>query len=336
MGVYIIAEAGVNHNGDINLALDLVKKAKAVGADCVKFQTFKADKIVTANSPKAAYQLLTTDESESQYAMLKKLELGFEDYQLIQRKCQELEIDFLSTPYNLEDIDFLEKLGVTKYKVASGQLTETPFLEYLSKTKKELILSTGMAHMSEVFEAVATIRANGNDQITLLQCTTNYPSKIEDANILSMLAMKEACKVNVGYSCHVPNNYACYAAVSLGAQVIEKHFTLDKNMDGPDHSSSLSPEEFKELVHGIRCVEAAMGDGVKTPTTAEKNNTYGMKRSIVVLQDVDEGTVITEKMVGFKRPANGIPPKDLALVLGKKTRKALKKDDALTLDSIVW
>jgi N-acetylneuraminate synthase/N,N'-diacetyllegionaminate synthase len=333
---YIIAEAGVNHNGSVELALQLVYEAKKSGADCVKFQTFKAGRIVTQTSPKAAYQLNVTDRNESQYQMLKQLELELDSYYKIIAECKKLGIDFLSTPYNIEDIDFLEMLGSTGYKIASGQLTEDGFLTYAANKKKKIIISTGMASMEEVFHAVETIRATDNNDIVVLQCTTNYPSDIEDANIMAMVAIKEACKVKVGYSDHVVNNYACFAAVSLGAEIIEKHFTLDKNFPGPDHSTSLTPPEFAELVNGIRCIENALGDGIKRPTDKEKENIYGMKRSLVVIEDMTVGTILEAKHVGYKRPMNGLHPNMISKILGKKLAKDLKKDEPINFDSIVW
>lgn len=334
--IYIIAEAGVNHNGDINLALELIEQAKLAGADCIKFQTFKAEQIVTSSSPKAKYQLEVTDKNETQFEMLKKLELSMQDYGLLIKKCNELNIDFLSTPYNIEDVDFLEDLGVSGYKIASGQLTELPFLKYVAQKKKLMIISTGMANMAQVFDAVEAIRAEGNDNIVVLQCTTNYPSKIEDANLLAMNSMKEACKVRVGYSDHVQNNYACFASAALGAEIIEKHFTLDKNMSGPDHSSSLNPEEFKELVNGIRNIEKALGNGLKKPTLIELENSFGMKRSLVLNLDLPSGTILQAEHIGFKRPFNGLPPNMLENIIGKKITRNMSKDEALQFDCIEW
>ncbi len=334
--VYIIAEAGVNHNGNLNIALEIIEKAKESGANCVKFQTFKADQIVTKKSPKADYQLNVTDKKESQYEMLQKLELKINDYEKLIQKCKELEIDFMSTPYNFNDVDFLYKLGVNSFKVASGQLTELPFLQYIGSKMKTTILSTGMSNIADVFNAVKAIRDMGNEDIIALQCTTNYPSKIEDANLLAMLSIREACKVRVGYSDHVENNYACFASVAIGAEIVEKHFTLDKNMPGPDHSSSLIPSEFKNLVNGIREIEKALGNGLKIPTESESKNIFGMKRSIVALNDINEGEVIDKINIGFKRPANGLSPNYYDSIIGKKTLKKINKDDPLQFDSIVW
>jgi N-acetylneuraminate synthase/N,N'-diacetyllegionaminate synthase len=333
---YIIAEVGVNHNGRLKVAIDLIEKAKEAGADCVKFQTFTADKIVTKASPKASYQLKVTDKNESQYEMLKKLELKLDDYKILIRKCHELNIDFLSTPYNKEDVDFLEELQVPGYKIASGQLTEIPFLKYVASKQKRMIISTGMATLSDVFDAVEAIRFVGNNNIVVLQCTTNYPSLIEDANLLAMKSISESCGVETGYSDHVQNNFACYAAVALGAKVIEKHFTLDRNMPGPDHSSSLNPEEFKDLVMGIRQVEKSLGSPIKKPSNAESQNIYGMKRSLVASYFLTKGTELREEHIGFKRPANGLEVNMFDQVIGKILVKDMDEDEPFQLDCIKW
>jgi N-acetylneuraminate synthase/N,N'-diacetyllegionaminate synthase len=225
---------------------------------------------------------------------------------------------------------------VEGYKIASGQLVELPFLRYVAQKQKQMIISTGMATMSEVFDAVEAIRAEGNENIVVLQCTTNYPSKIEDANILAMNSIKQACQVRVGYSDHVQNNYACFAAAALGAEIIEKHFTLDKNMEGPDHSSSLNPQEFKDFVIGIRNVEKSLGSSIKKPSAIESENAYGMKRSLVLNQNLLKGTVLTIEHIGFKRPFNGLSPNMINEVLGKKLALDMNADDALQYNSIDW
>jgi N,N'-diacetyllegionaminate synthase len=328
--VFIIAEAGVNHNGSLEMALKLVDKAVEIGVDCVKFQTFKAEQIVTAASPKANYQLEVTDRNESQYDMLKKLELDRESFRTIKAHCDKKGIQFLSTPYNPEDADLLNSIGVEGFKIASGQLVETPFLEYVARFGKQMIISTGMANLQEVKDAVDAIRATGNNNIVVLQCNTDYPSRIEDTNIRAMLTMRDALDVRTGYSDHVPNNYACYAAVALGAEVIEKHFTLDTNLPGPDHSSSLEPAAFRELIEGIRNIEKCLGDGVKVPSAAEVKNTYGMRRSLVAKTDLKKGTILASEHFGFKRPANGFSPKLLKSILGKELLADLKKDEPFT------
>lgn len=334
--VFIIAEAGVNHNGDLSMAFQLVDKAVEIGADCVKFQTFKTENIVTKTSPKANYQMLVTDKTESQFEMLKKLELQKDDFKKIKEYCEKKGIQFLSTPYNHDDAKLLNDLGVEAFKIASGQLVEIPFLRYVAKFGKQMIISTGMANIAEVYQAVDAIRKAGNNNIVVLQCNTDYPSKIEDTNIKAMITMRDVLGVKVGYSCHVPQNYACYAAVALGAEVIEKHFTLDKNLPGPDHKCSLEPNEFKELIDGVRNVEKCLGTGVKVPSQSEINNTYGMRRSLVAKNDIKAGTVLTEEHFGFKRPANGLSPNYLDTLIGKKTSKDMLQDDAFTFESILF
>jgi N,N'-diacetyllegionaminate synthase len=332
--VYIIAEAGVNHNGSLEMAFQLIDKAKEVGADCVKFQTFKAEQIVTKESPKANYQLQVTDKQESQYDMLKKLELQKEDFKKLKDYCAKKGIDFMSTPYNFEDADLLNDIDVSVFKIASGQVAELPFLKYVASFKKQMIVSTGMATLQEVTDAVKTMRDAGNNDIVILQCNTDYPSKIEDTNLLAMCTMRDELKVRTGYSCHVPNNYACFAAIALGAEMIEKHFTLDKKLPGPDHSSSLEPSEFMELVNGIRNIEKCFGTGIKTPSTSEQKNTYGMRRSLVAKTDLKAGTVLQKEHFAFKRPMNGLSPNFLEKIIGKKLKTDLTKDAPFTKDNI--
>lgn len=333
---YVIAEAGVNHNGRLDLALELVKQAKEAGADCVKFQTFKAERVVTKESPKAAYQLKVTSQKESQLDMLRKLELRSEDYQKIIEFAKECGIHVLSTPYNEEDADFLESLGFDAFKIASGQLVELAFLKHLAAKKRPLILSTGMGTLAEVSEAVETIRGAGNEQMVILQCTTNYPSDLNEANIKAMITMKNALNVQVGYSDHIPEDYACFAAVALGATVIEKHFTLDKNMDGPDHSSSLDVQEFTHLVEGIRKIERSLGNGVKEPSVIEIENAKGMRRSIVSKKPIGVGEVLTYENLCFKRPATGIAPKEIDKIVGKKLRLGVREDELINYKHIDW
>lgn len=333
---FIIAEAGVNHNGDLNTALELVQRAKDIGADCVKFQTFKAERVVTKNAPKAAYQLRVTDEAESQLDMLKKLELHYDDYRAIVTRAQKYGITLLSTPYNEEDADFLEGLGFDAFKIASGQLVEYSFLEYVAKKGLPIILSTGMADMKEVAMAVDTILKTGNNQLALLQCTTNYPSLVEEANVNAMITMREAFKLTAGYSDHVPENYATYCAVALGASIIEKHFTLDKNMSGPDHSSSLNPAEFSELISGIRKVELSKGDGIKRPTKIEMDNSVGMRRSIVASRDLKAGDILSYSNLTYKRPATGLAPFWIDNIIGKSIKEDIAEDSQIKLEQVEW
>jgi N,N'-diacetyllegionaminate synthase len=332
--VFIIAEAGVNHNGNLEMALQLVDKAAEIGVDCVKFQTFKAEEGLTRTAPKAAYQLKVTDNSESQFDMIKKLELSREAWITIKKQCEKRGIEFMSTPYATGDVDLLNDIGVNRFKIASGQLVEIPFLKYVASFGKQVIMSTGMGDMQEVREGVEAIRSTGNNDIVILQCNTDYPSKIEDTNVRAMLTMRDELNVRVGYSDHVQNNYACYAAVALGAEVIEKHFTLDNTLPGPDHSSSLEPEAFRELINGIRNVEKSLGDGIKRPSESEKKNTYGMRRSLVALTDLKKGTILKAEHFGTKRPANGLSPKVLDKVIGKELLVDLKADEALTSSAV--
>ena len=323
---FIIAEAGVNHNGDINLAKQLIKKAKECGADCIKFQTFKAEHVASANAPKASYQLKTTDPEESQIKMLKKLELPSESYEELIQFSKEQGIIFLSTPYNLDDVNLLDEMGVQAFKLASMHTVEPNIIKHVAKKGKPLILSTGMATLGEVDEAVKLFRETGNEQLVLLQCTTNYPSRQEDANLLSMRTMRDAFDVLVGYSDHTQDDTACVVSVALGATVIEKHFTLDKNLLGPDQSTSYEPEEFSRLIEVIRNAEKVLGSARKEPCEIEKINAVGMRRSLVAKNNIPAGTEITENMITCKRPATGLSPKYVDNVVGKKARKDIPAD----------
>jgi len=319
--VFIIAEAGVNHNGNIGLAKQLICEAKKAGADCIKFQTFKAERVVVDNAPKAAYQKKTTNPDESQLEMLKKLELDEKAYKEIFEYCQKIGIFFLSTPYNKEDVDFLDQLGVQMFKLSSTHLVEPDFIKFVTSKNKPVIMSTGMATLAEVDEAVRSFDSvKKNNQLILLQCTTNYPSLPEHANLKAMKTMQEAFDVHVGYSDHTQSHTASIVAVALGAKVIEKHFTLDNQMEGPDHSSSVTSEKFKELVSIIREAEKILGNGRKEPVEIEKFNARGVRRSIVAVKQIQKGDIITKDCVDFKRPANGISPIFLETILGRKAR----------------
>jgi N-acetylneuraminate synthase/N,N'-diacetyllegionaminate synthase len=324
--VFVIAEAGVNHNGSVDAAMALVNAAKRSGADCVKFQTFGAERIAVGDAPKADYQLKTTSRGESQLAMLKQLELPESAYPDIMAACADEDIAFLSTPYGVEDADLLDRHGATAFKVASGQIVEPAFLRDLAGRGKPLIVSTGMATLAEVGRAVGIVRAAGNDRIALLQCTTNYPSPIEDANLRAMVTMRDAFGVTVGYSDHTQTNTACVAAVSLGARIIEKHFTLDKGLPGPDQSSSADPEEFARLVTAIRETEAALGSALKEPVAAERRNALAMRRSLVSAQPIPAGAVIQERMLSCKRPGTGLAPSQIDDVVGRIARRDIPAD----------
>ena len=261
--VCVIAEAGVNHNGDPDLAFKLLESARNAGADCVKFQTFKAESVVSQAAPKAAYQLKTTDPSESQLDMLRRLELEETVYVDLLAQAKEWGIQLLSTPYNIEDVDFLDRLGIPAFKLASMHVAEPYFIDYVARKGKPVFLSTGMATMEEVGRAVSVMENAGNDQLVLLQCTTNYPSAISDTNLRAMVAMGDVFDCLIGYSDHTIGDTACIGAVALGACVIEKHFTLDQNMEGPDHATSVDPEGFSQLIKHINEAQSMLGSGLK-------------------------------------------------------------------------
>lgn len=325
--IFIIAEAGVNHNGSISLAKQLIEVAAKAGADAVKFQTFIAEEVVSADAPKAEYQKQTTDASESQLDMIKKLELSKEDHQELMNYANNKNIMFLSTPFDERSVDLLVELGLPLIKISSGEITNHPFLEYIAKKGLPIILSTGMSTLEEVAEAVSVIKEAGCNDLTLLHCTSNYPARVEDCNLLAMKTMADTFDVPVGYSDHTPGIYVPLAATAMGACVIEKHFTLDKNLPGPDHRASLEPTELEEMVRGIRLVEKAWGSPVKAPVESELEVRDVARKSIVAKVDIPAGTVITEDMLAFKRPGTGVSPKDISTILGKKTKQLIKKDE---------
>ncbi len=324
---FIIAEAGVNHNGSLELAKKLVDVAKEAGVDAVKFQTFKTEKVVSKFAPKAEYQIKNTGNNESQYEMIKKLELTEEEFIELYKYTKEKGLIFLSTPFDFESADFLEDL-VPAYKISSTDLTNLPFLEYIAKKGKPIILSTGMATLGEIEEAVNTIKKY-NEDIILLHCITNYPADFEELNLRAIKTLKEAFKLPVGYSDHSLGIYAPIAAVTLGAIVIEKHFTIDKNLPGPDHKASLNPEELKEMVKAIRLTEKALGDGIKRPTFSEEKIKKVARKSLVANIDIPKGSIIKREMVTIKRPGIGIEPKYLDIVVGKMAKRDIKKDEVL-------
>lgn len=336
--VFIIAEAGINHNGDLAMARELVSSAADCGADAVKFQTFKADRVVTAGAPKAMYQLEVTDKSESQLEMLEKVELGESEHRELKALAEGRGMVFLSTPYNFEDIELLEAVGVDAYKVASGQIIEHVFLERVVATGKPLLLSTGMATMAEVEAAVKVIERSCEgpleERLILMQCTTNYPSPIEDANLRVIETLRSRFGCQVGYSDHTLGDEAVIAAVALGASVIEKHYTLDKSLPGPDHQSSATPLEFKELVGKIRRTEVAMGSAVKEPTNAEISNAKGMRRSLATAHSIKRGEVIGEEVLTFKRPSTGMEPGLYKTIVGKKAAKDIEAGVLLEKDMV--
>ena len=331
---FIISEAGVNHNGDPALALKLIEASAQCGADCVKFQTFRAERVAMAKAPKAAYQLEVTDPSESQTDMLRSLELPEESYPVLIKACKDAGIIFLSTPYNEEDVDFLVNLGVPALKMASIHASEPSMLRYAAKSGLPLIVSTGMATIEEVAIATETIRKAGNDDFILLQCTTNYPAAPSDANLMVIPRMAEKFKALVGYSDHTQSEISAIAAVALGACVIEKHFTIDTLLPGPDQSTSLDSIGLSHYVHVIREAESALGTGIKAPAPSEIRNIEGMRRSIVVRRALPVGHVITDKDLILKRPATGIIAKDWDSVVGSQTMVPLEEGVQLRWEDI--
>lgn len=325
--VFIIAEAGVNHNGSIALAKQLIDVAAKANADAVKFQTFIAEEVVSTDAPKAEYQKQTTDASESQLDMIRKLELSKEDHKELMAYASHKDIMFLSTPFDDESVDLLVELGLPLIKISSGEITNHPFLKYITKKGLPIILSTGMSTLEEVAEAVSVIKEAGCKDLTLLHCTSNYPARVEDCNMLAIKTMADEFDVPVGYSDHTPGIYVSLAAAAMGARVIEKHFTLDKNLPGPDHRASLEPAELEEMVRSIHLVEKARGSSVKTPVESELEVRDVARRSIVAKVDIPAGTVITEDILAFKRPGTGVAPKDISTILGKKIKQLIKKDE---------
>ena len=331
MSVYIIAEAGVNHNGSLKLAKQLVDEAKKAGADCIKFQTFISKNIVSKNAEKAEYQNKNTQTKESQLEMLQKLELSFKDFLELKEYCKLKEIEFLSTPFDFESIDFLFNLGMDKWKIPSGDITNLPYLIKIAKFKKPIILSTGMSTMDEIYKAINILRENGSSDITVLHCTTEYPTPFDEVNLKAMLTIKDTFKVKIGYSDHTKGLEVPIAAVALGATVIEKHFTLDCNMDGPDQKASLEPQELKSMVESIRHIESSLGDGIKKPTKSEQKNKVIARKSIIAKIKIEKGELFSEKNITVKRPGNGISPMHWFDVIGKFAPRNFEEDELIQL-----
>ncbi|MGB7789231.1 N-acetylneuraminate synthase [Methanoregula sp.] len=331
---YIIAEAGVNHNGDIRLAKKLVKAAAGSGADAVKFQTFTADSIATKTAGKAAYQKKTSDASESQYDMLKRLELSKNAFLELSDYAKKNGIEFLSSPFDCKSAELLESIGVAAYKIPSGEITNIPLLEQIGSYKKPVILSTGMAEMTEIREGISAIRRGGGKEIILLHCVTSYPAPLESANLMMIPALAKTFRIPVGFSDHTQGIVASLLARALGACVIEKHFTLDRSLPGPDHTASLEPSELSELVAQIRMTETALGDGIKHIDRHEAAIRELVRKSLVAATAIPEGVRITRDMLDMKRPGTGIGTKDLRLVIGKRTRLPVAKDDILQWDML--
>ncbi len=323
---FVIAEAGVNHNGSVEMAHRLVDAAVEAGADAVKFQTFSAEGVVTRKAPMAAYQERNVGSDVGQLQMLKELELPREAHRELMAHCQERGILFLSTPHDWAAVDFLFDLGVAAYKIGSGDLTNLPFLRKVARKGLPVILSTGMGTLGEVEEAVEAVTCQENRQLVLLHCVTNYPASINECNLLAMRTMAQAFGFPVGYSDHTEGSEAALAAVALGAVAVEKHFTLDRSMAGPDHQASMEPDQLRALVEGIRRVEQALGDGVKRPTATELEMRHPIRKSIVAAVPIPAGTAITQEMLTTKRPGDGIHPRLWDTVLGRTARVDIAAD----------
>ena len=327
----IIAEAGVNHNGNIELAYKLIEAAKKAGADIIKFQTFKPEAIVSKFAQKAEYQKRNTGNDNSQLTMLRKLALSNKCFIDLKAYCNKVGIEFLSTPFDLESIDFLDSIGCRLWKIPSGEITNYPYLVKIAKTGYPIIMSTGMSSMKEIEEAVNLLKKNDCGEISLLHCTTEYPAPFEDVNLKAMQTLNQHFNLKVGYSDHTKGIEIPVAAVAMGAEIIEKHFTLDKTMEGPDHKASLEPNELKAMVSAIRNVEKAIGDGNKVPSKSEIKNMAIARKSIVAKRNLKAGEILTEINITTKRPGNGISPMKWNEVLGTKAKRNFEEDELIEL-----
>jgi N,N'-diacetyllegionaminate synthase len=333
MSIFIIAEAGVNHNGSLELAKKLIDSAVGAGADAVKFQTFKAENVISKYAPKAEYQKQTTKQEESQLLMVKKLELSYDDFKELKAYCDSKGIMFLSSPFDFESIDFLNELGLEIFKIPSGEITNLPYLERIGRLKKKVILSTGMADLGEIEDALDVLISSGTkkDNITVLHCNTEYPTPFEDVNLKAMITIKEAFNVKVGYSDHTPGIEIPIAAVTLGATIIEKHFTLDRKLPGPDHRASLEPDDLKVMVRAIKNIEKALGNGIKKPSPSEIKNMPIARKGIVANRKIKKGEFFTEENITVKRPGTGISPMRWYEVLGKVAPRDFEEDESIEL-----
>lgn len=333
--VLVIAEAGVNHNGSLERAIELVRVAADAGADFIKFQTFKASLLTTSSAPMADYQKknleLGAQGKQTQQDMLKKLELSFKDHDALIKECKQVGIKFLSTAFDFESLEFLKKLDLELWKIPSGEITNYPYLKKIAQTQKPIILSTGMCDLKEVDDAISVLLENGSkkEDITVLHCTTDYPAPMNDVNLLAMPELGKQLGVAYGYSDHTLGILVPLAAVALGATVIEKHFTLDRNLPGPDHKASLEPEELKQMVLGIRELEKALGSKIKKPTEAELKNRIVARKSIVAAKTISVGDIFTEENLTTKRPGSGISPMKWAQILGTKSKKDYSPGDLI-------
>ena len=331
MSVLIIAEAGVNHNGSFELAKKMADVAKAAGADIVKYQTAVPELVISRFAPKAEYQKESTGEAESQLEMVKKIHFGFAEHRKLKEYCDIIGIKYLSTPFDMDSIDFLAGMDMPVWKIPSGEVTNLPYLEKVARLKKPIIMSTGMCEIPEIKAALDVLYSNGAEDVTILHCNTEYPTPLKDANVKAMLDIQKNFGTKVGYSDHTLGLEAPLAAVALGATVVEKHFTLDKNMEGPDHAASMSPEELTALVKAIRNTELALGDGVKKVTESEAKNKDVARKSIVAKVPIKAGEVFTTDNITVKRPGNGISPMRWYEVLGQSAKRDFSLDELIEL-----
>ena len=329
----IIAEAGVNHNGDIELARTLIDVAADAGADLVKFQTFNVERLATQSAPKANYQNQTTEQAESQFAMLKQLELSMEMHELLIAHCEKQNIGFFSAGFDIQSLDYLASLGAECFKIPSGEITNLPYLRHIGGFGKPVMLSTGMATLGEIEAALEALETAGTPRslMTLLQCNTEYPTPMQDVNLRAICSIRDAFGVAVGYSDHTAGIEASIAAVALGATVIEKHLTLDRNLPGPDHKASLEPKEFASMVRAIRNIEQALGDGIKRPSFSETKNKLIARKSLVAAKLICEGDLFTAANVTAKRPGTGISPMRWDEVIGRVASRDFEVDELITL-----
>ena len=321
---YIIAEAGVNHNGDMEKAKELIDVAKDAGADAVKFQTFNAEELASKEASKVDYQK-EEDEDDGQYEMLKELELAKKNFEELKDYASEKNITFLSTPFEKRSADILEDLGVEAFKIGSGEITNTPLLRHIAKKDKPIILSTGMSDLGEVEDAVDVLK-DENAEFVLLHCVSNYPTRPDEVNLRAMETLEQAFDVPTGFSDHTTDTHVPVAAVARGATIIEKHFTLDKSLEGPDHDASLNPEELEEMITKTRETEKALGNGVKKPAKREGKNKEAIRKGIVASEDIKKGEILEESKISIKRPAEGIKPKHLERIIGKEAKADIKSD----------
>ena len=334
MAVYIIAEAGVNHNGNIETAKRLVDIAKKAGCDCVKFQTFSADKIVTKSAEMAKYQIENTKNANSQYEMLKKLEFSYDDFLELKVYCDKVKIDFLSTPFDEEAVEMLDKIGVDAYKISSGEVTNKPLLQYIAQKNKRILLSTGMCTLKEVKKAVQWIEDMGNNKIILFHCTSNYPAPYSSVNMKAMLTLRDEFGYPVGYSDHTEGIEISLMSVAYGATVIEKHFTYDRNAEGPDHKASLEPDELECLVTSIRHIEQAVGTGEKKPSESELSTREVARKSLVWKKSKNAGDVILLEDICCKRPGTGICPEKIDEIIGRAVVRACNEDTLISWEDM--